>query len=885
MIARPKSQSLLFLFVLSLSIALFGCTKTVTETVILPCSNTNPTGACDVGESCFEGGCVATATLCSPTNLTGNCPMGRSCFSGGCVVTSTLCSAENPQGPCLTGNTCFEGSCELTANLCSLTNLTGKCGAGKTCDQGVCVGAGQQPCTMEVYTTQPILGVDTRLKLTIGDLQFKDLNGDGQLNPYEDWRLLEICRARDLVTRMDIAQLVGLLGEGSSIGSGTPDGTIPANAENAIKNEHRRQALIRLGSRSATELATYLNNVQKLCEAEPLGIPFVVTTDPSHGTGMSTSGNSGNQSLSASGVVSPWPYPLGLGAINDLDVTRQYGDTVRKEFMAMGFRWQLGPMADIGTEPRWARVQNVFGENAYHVANHVRACVSGFQDVGNGGLRNGIAATMKHFPGAGANEDGKDSHSRPGKYNVYPGDTFTYHQIPFQAAIDVGVAAVMPCYSIFKGQTKYDPEQVGAAFSYGLITEYLKKDMGFTGMVTSDWGTMSGTPWGVEMLTQPERAARFIKAGSNQLGSDSPSLIQAAYDQGLLSREDLEGAAQKVLEMTFKLGLFENPYVDASAAAGIVRSQENMTNGFVAMKKAMVILKNRAHEIPPPSGWGGDNATKYLPIDGARFKDANSNGTPDVGEYICDANGNGVCEIYYDGVNEGLTGSDALDTFLDTYDFTSAGNGTTIPVVSVTTPQAADIAVLRITARKGTYFGLDDGVPLSFDAPFPGIQNDSGRNSAVKDRNKVIDLLRVRDGYKNAANDTIAAQNPKLRIVLVMHMDRPGIVKPFINGLVTLDEKPGEPGTYPMVSDQANIRTDALGGVDGFLVEFGAYDRAVLDVLFNQHVPATPAGYAYGQARLPMEIPSSDEEVNLQFEDLPADTWNPTFALGAGMSW
>ena len=138
----------------------------------------------------------------------------------------------------------------------------------------------------------------------------------------------------------------------------------------------------------------------------------------------------------------------------------------------MGYRWQLGPMADLGTEPRWARVQNVFGENAFHVAKHVQACVEGFQGVGDGGLANGIAATMKHFPGAGANEDGMDSHSRPGKFNVYPGGAFEYHQIPFQAAVDVGVAAVMPCYSVFKGQTDYDPEQVAASAARFSVERY-----------------------------------------------------------------------------------------------------------------------------------------------------------------------------------------------------------------------------------------------------------------------------------------------------------------------------------------------------------------------------------------------------------------------------
>jgi hypothetical protein len=152
------------------------------------------------------------------------------------------------------------------------------------------------------------------------------------------------------------------------------------------------------------------------------------------------------------------------------------------------------------------------------------------------------------------------------------------------------------------------------------------------------------------------------------------------------------------------------------------------------------------------------------------------------------------------------------------------------------------------------------------------------------DRNKVIDLFRIRDGYVDSTGAVIDAANPELKIVVVMHMDRPSIVKPFISGLNTLDELPGDPGSYPLVSDEANIRADGLGGVDAFLVDFGAFDRAVLDVVFNLNVPTVPDGYRYG-ATLPVEIASSDLAIEEQFEDLPADTRNPTFALGAGSSY
>jgi beta-glucosidase len=456
---------------------------------------------------------------------------------------------------------------------------------------------------------------------------------------------------------------------------------------------------------------------------------------------------------------------------------------------------------------------------------------------------------------------------------------FEYHQIPFQAAIDVGVAATMPSLSIYKGQTQYDPEQVGAAFSSGLITEYLKQAMGFTGMVTSEWGTMSSQAHGVEMLTPPERVAKFVKAGSHQLGSDSYTLVQQAYDQGLLGLVDIDGAAVKILEMSFKLGIFENPYVDAAAAASIVRSPQHRTNGFIAQKKAIVLLKNREHTSTSGS------APRYLPIDGTRYSDLNASGTPDPGEYICDTDDDGIVQIYYDGVVDDLAGTDYMEDVLGVYDYRSEAAGTALAVVRVESPADADIAVLRITARKGQYFGLDAGVPLSFDRPFPGTGNDGDAGRAIKDRNKVIDLLRVRDGFINAAGDPVDALKPTLKIVLVMHMDRPSIVKPFLNGLDTLDETLGIPGSYPLVSDPANIRADGFGGADAILVEFGAIDRAVLDVLFNKNIPTEPAGYVYGRARLPIEIPNADAEVDLQCEDVPNDTVAPTYALGAGITY
>jgi beta-glucosidase len=867
-----------------------ACGGTDTVYQVPACSQANPLGQCDAGSQCVNGTCVVSSTLCSPTNLTGACGSGLSCLAGGCVLTSAVCSSTNTTGLCDIGKTCLSGACVATGSLCSTVNTSGACPTGQTCQAGACAAPAVDPCTVKVYTTQPTIKVASSASstpagvITVDGLQFKDNSKDGKLDVYEDWRLSEICRAKDLASKLTAAEKIGLLGEGSTFSAGT---ALTAGDTNAVTNTHIRQALIRLGAPPA-RLAVYTNALQELAESQKWGIPVVLTSDPSHGFGMDTNASTGAQTLSNPVTVSGWPYPLGLGAASDVALTQQYGDVVRREFMGIGLRWQLGPMADIGTEPRWARVQNVFGENAYHVSAQVSACIKGFQGAGVGGLKNGIASTMKHFPGHGADQQGMDAHTHPGRYIVFPGNNFEYHQIAFQAAISAGAAAVMPCYGIFKGQTKYDPEQTGGIFSKGLVTDYLKTELGFDGMVTSDWGTLSSSDWGVETLTQPQRAAMLLHAGSHQLGSDSISIIQTAYNQGLVSDADLTTAAVKVLEMSFKLGIFENPYVDPTAAG--VRTAANRDAGFIAQKKAIVILKNADHSVPPCYGFfcaftPYSGPPKVLPISGSRTY---TSGTSTL--FSNDYNGSGAVEVYYDGVWDSITATstkpdDVNDVYGD-YDYSAAASGTsTLAIVAAADPKKADIAVVRISARKGTYFGLDAGVPLSFDAPFPGVMGDSGLAPAMKDRNRVIDLLRIRDGYTKSDGTQVAAANPSLKIVLVMHMDRPGIVKPFIMGLTSLDETTGVPGSYPLVSKEANISQVGVGGVDAFLVEFGAFDRAVLDVVFNKNVPTSPTGYAYGQARLPMEIPSSDAEVAAQYEDVPADTANPTFALGAGGSY
>jgi len=830
---------------------------------------------------------------CSPDFPIGICPTGQTCKSGVCVAT-------NPPvvDPCTVKVATVQPTLKFAVDFAAATAT-----AGAISPDGKALGTAAAPYTYDDDANTATAAVEVpftkKAKITVDGLDFRDLNGNGTLEKYEDWRYSEICRAKDLVARMAVKEKVGLMGETSSIGGGNTTGIMDQNTINSLFVEQRRQALIRLSDITPTQYANYLNNIQALAEGSKWGIPFAVTADPVHFVTQSTNATTGNISLSITPAVSQWPNPMGFGAINDAAVSFQYGDTVRKDFMGLGFRWQLGPMADSATEPRWARFITMFGEQPDAVGKHAKEVILGFQAGKSGGLKGGIAATMKHFPGAGPDEDGRDSHGYRGKYNVYPGGNFDNHVKPFIYAIDAGAAAVMPCYSIEKGIYEWNPEQYGTAFSYGMITRLLKNELGFDGMVTSDWGTMSGAAFGVEALSQPERAAVFVKAGSHQLGSDSITIVQAAYDQGFLTEADIDGAATKILEMSFKLGIFENPYT-APAASALTRNAEAMQAGFDAQKKAIVLLQN-----------GGNTNPGRLPISQTRYTDVagGTTGAPDVGEFASDADKDGTIEVFFDGVVDALNGADRYSTapisLMADYDYRAAGAGTAgtagfaLPIAAAATAADADIAVLRITARKGSYSGLDAGVPLSFDAPYPGLNTDSGRAPAVKDAQKVIDLFRIRDGYTKADGTVVPAAKATLRIVLVMHMDRPSPVTPFINGLKTLDEQPGcnAAGTdaqkelcYPVLYTDVNVNPVAVttttatahAGVDTFLVEFGAYDRAVLDFIFNKNKPTTPATYAYGQARLPVEIPRNEKAVQDQYEDLPNDSLFPLFVTGAG---
>ncbi|MGB8224674.1 MAG: glycoside hydrolase family 3 N-terminal domain-containing protein, partial [Polyangiales bacterium] len=712
---------LAFGFVASVgALGLAGCGETTTEVtkeVVPACSPTQPQGACAAGETCFEGACVASASLCSVTNLEGTCSSGMQCFAGGCILETTLCSENTPTGVCNIGETCLEGSCEATASLCSPSVPDGICPSGQTCRDGMCAGGEVAACDEPVYTEQPTLGFaeavptddsgnpvgTAKSEITVDGLKFRDLSGDGALQKYEDWRYSAICRAKDLVPRMSVPEKTGLMAEDGRLGNATEDGSVTADVLSYIKDDHGRQGITRFRA-SALGQAMYFNSLQAIAETQPLGIPIATTADPAHSTSVRMAPD-GTMTVSQSSLFTSWPGTLALTAMNNFEMTKAFGDLVRREFMAVGVRWELGPQIDPATEPRWSRVAGTLGANALAAAVHTKALVIGMQNSANGDLRNGIAVTLKHFAGYGAGVNGTDGHQIG--ISVFPGDNFDYHLIPFQAGFDVGAAAIMPNYTIPQGQFDVNPLQVPAAFSYEMITKLAKEQMGHSGLVTADWCTVStgscanvgigGGGFGMETLSPTERAALFLHAGSHQVGNEAPGLMQTTYDEGLITEEEINAAAEKILEMSFKLGLFENPYVDTTVTATSVRTPESRTLAFEAQKRSIVLLSNADH---------ANRQIRYLPINGTRVSNP--------GEYQCDTDGDGTVRVYYDGAQDSIVegDDDGWDDLFGKFDHTMAGGTDQLPIAATTDITEADIAIIRIVARSGSQ---SYGAPLSFD--------------------------------------------------------------------------------------------------------------------------------------------------------------------------
>ncbi|MES2943142.1 MAG: glycoside hydrolase family 3 N-terminal domain-containing protein [Pseudomonadota bacterium] len=454
---------------------------------------------------------------------------------------------------------------------------------------------------------QADLGARVKGLITVDSLKFKDLNSNGKLDDYEDWRLSVDKRVDNLVSQMTLAEKAGLMLI-DTMNAGT-NGAAPATAADFINNQKMSRFIFRsvvtatpaAGQVTPEQAANFTNTVQQMTEGTRLGIPAVFKSnarnhyekDPRVGISE------------ASGAFTEFPKEAGLASASlgagDMSLMKQFATVMGNEWKSIGLRGMYGYMADLSTEPRWYRVQETFTEDADLNSNILKTLVETLQgttikDGTSVTPQSAVALTIKHFPGGGPQEMGLDPHYAHGKNQVYPGGNFGYHLKPFVAAMNAGVSAVMPYYGVpinvtYEGVT-YD--QTGMAFSKQIVTDLLRGKLGFKGYVNSDTGIINDRAWGLEKKTVAERVAAAINGGTETLsGFNVNKTITDLVAAGLVSEARVNEAAKRLLKEQFQLGLFENPYVDASKANGTIGSSANLAAGMDIQRKSIALLQNQ----------------------------------------------------------------------------------------------------------------------------------------------------------------------------------------------------------------------------------------------------------------------------------------------------
>jgi len=435
--------------------------------------------------------------------------------------------------------------------------------------------------------------------------KFRDLNKNGNLDPYEDWRLAVGKRIDDLMSKMTLDEKVGLMfpiildiGKNGELIEEVRLGNHIKTSEAILKRKINHVYIY-----SPTQphiIAKWSNNIQKLAEQTRLGIPVTVCSDPRHS--VTRPYNINNYHTQG---FSQWPDPIGLAATGDSALVYQFASIAAQEYRAVGIHCAYHPMADLATEPRWGRIAGTFGEDAQLAAKLISAYIKGFQ--GDELDANSVACMTKHFPGGGPQKDGWDVHYQYGKEQVYPGNNFDYHLIPFKAAIKAKTAAIMPYYGIPVDQTS---ENVGMGFNKDIITGILRNQLNYDGVVCADYITISPDEcngqivgyakcWGVEDLTIEERFLKALEAGIDQFGGEkNPDVVIKLVEQGKVSEERINVSAKRILKDKFRLGLFDNPYVNEAEADKICGNAKFQVIADSAQRKSIVLLKNTKNLLP-----------------------------------------------------------------------------------------------------------------------------------------------------------------------------------------------------------------------------------------------------------------------------------------------
>ena len=697
-------------------------------------------------------------------------------------------------------------------------------------------------------TQGPDLGYNPQSGVSIlyqDDYAFKDLNQNGELDIYEDWRETPSKRAQDLAQQISIEQIAGLMlySPHMVVNDSVPNEKIIS----CLLQDQMRHILV-TKVKNAYTAALWHNNLQALAEAQPFGIPTNNSSDPRNYTEADGEFNAGS-----GGDISQWPREIGLAATFDMDIIHRHAHIASIEYRALGITTTLSPQIDLSTDPRWRRFYGTFSEDADLCTDIARVYTDAFQTTPgspSGWGNQSVNCMAKHWPGGGTGEGGRDAHYCFGQYGVYPGNNFEEHLLPFtQGALQLdgptsSAAAIMPYYTISYG---IDPsgENVANGYSRYIITDLLREKYGFDGVVCTDWTitadnpsveTMNGKPWGVEHLSVDERHFQAIYAGCDQFGgNDDKQPILAAYQLwcqrfGKESAEQrFRASAQRLLLNFFRVGVFENPYVDPNYTAQVVGCKEFVEEGYDAQLKSIVMLKNHQQVMPIKKGAKVYFPKRYYPASIGFF----SRHQPNMAHYDWQID-TALIKQYYQLTDD---------------------------------PNEADFALLYIFSPEGNWGYSEKDVQQGGTGYVP-ISLQYEDYTATSARAQSIAGGDIKESFTNRTylgkSDYSYNRYDMLQVIQTKQLmgDKPVIVlvqpaRPFI---------PAEIEPYS----------------DGLLLGFGVKDQAYLDILCGDAEP-------YGL--LPMQLPKDMHTVETQLEDMAhdmecyTDTDGHTYDFAFGMNW
>lgn len=694
-------------------------------------------------------------------------------------------------------------------------------------------------------------------------LAFKDTNGNGELDVWEDWRKPSAERAEALAKELSKEEIAGLMLFSNH--ESEPEKGLTDDQRKYLEEDHLRNVL-NAGGNDVEAVANWNNEMQAYVESLAKDgthyIPVNFSSDP-----RSTAGS--DASYNAEGDISRWPSNLGLAATFNPETMLEFAKASSAEYRAMGIATALGPQIEVASEPRWLRVDGTFGEDTELSIDMTKAYVDGSQstyakgkDLGWG--HESINTMIKHFPGDGMGEGGRESHMEMGKFAVYPGDNFKEHLKPF---LDGGLklngkteeaSSMMASYSIAidKDGKPLFKDAKGSAYDKEKI-DILRKDNNYDGVLSTDWGVTIaegdpefediGTAWGVQADSVNQRHFDILKSGIDMYGGNNDvKPVLAAYELwekeykddklDISADERFAQTAERLLNMLIQPGLFEDPYLSIEESKEIVGSPDKTEAGYQAQLDSVVMLKNSNETIKEVKDVSDFKEKKvYIPSSHHHsfanvFAPASDSYEPTMSIDIAK-------EYFKDVVTDDKTEKDGKVTFTkpDTTDvdmiivgMNSPDNGSVFSGVG-----RKDDKYYPISLQYRSYTA--DGKNVRKESISGDIKDGKKENRSYYGETSIIGNESDLDAFERAvelAKEIKEKEGKDVPIIVALKAKNPTIVSEF--------EK----------------NTDAI--VTGFSVS----DKAYFDIILGQSEP---------QGLLPIQFPKNMDTVEAQLEDVSHD--------------